>query len=155
MTKLNISSVGLIISIIFLGIAAACNTAEKTSTYPQIIFPDKRIINLIDIADTNAKRTQGLSERSSLGGDEGMWFVFENEGYHPFWMKDMNFSVDIIWANEDYRVTDIVRNVPIPLEDVGLPTYNNTQSARYVLEVNAGVSEGLFVGDVLKMRSAI
>ncbi|HCR42252.1 TPA: ACR family protein [Patescibacteria group bacterium] len=149
--NLSVSSVCLIIGLVLLGGVVAYNSIRKTSDYPQIIFPDGRRINLIDIADTDAKRAQGLSGRSSLGSDEGMWFIFDQEGIYPFWMKDMQFSLDLVWVSQNYQVVDIVRDVPIPLlEDSSLPTYANTQPALFVLEVNSGVAQSLQLGDQLK-----
>src|SRR3989338_5701660 len=51
----------------------------------------------VTVADTPESRERGLSGRDGLASDEGMLFVFQNDGYHTFWMKDMLFSIDIIW----------------------------------------------------------
>lgn len=80
---------------------------------------------------------KGLSGRSSLQRDQGMLFVFEKPGKYCFWMKDMNFPIDIIWINESKKVVTVKENVkPESYPDSFCPS----ESARYVIEVNAGRS---------------
>ena len=54
----------------------------------------------VDLALTDEEKARGLSGRESLDEDEGMLFVFDVPGNYGFWMKDMNFAIDIIWLNE-------------------------------------------------------
>ena len=44
---------------------------------------------------------QGLSERQSLAEDKGMLFLFEKPDHYAFWMKGMEFPLDIIFINGD------------------------------------------------------
>lgn len=102
---------------------------------------------LAEVVDTPELRRQGLSGRPSLSEGEGMLFVFDNDGLHGFWMKDMKFSIDIIWFSADKRVIHIERS----LDPSTYPTsYAPEQPARYVLEVPAGWAEKYRValGDV-------
>lgn len=93
-----------------------------------------------DMADTPAKRQQGLSGRETLERDEAMLFVFEEDGYHAFWMKDMKFSIDMIWLDESMAIVHIERNVsPSSYPN----TYKSPEPARYVLEVQAGTADRL------------
>ena len=75
-----------------------------------------------------------------------MLFVFDKPGQYPFWMKDMNFAIDIIWIGEDLRVVYIKKDARPELYP---ETYTPTENAKYVLEVPAGFSEknNLKVGD--------
>lgn len=92
----------------------------------------------VEIVDTQDKRTLGLSGRESLPDDSGMLFVFENSYFHGFWMKDMNFPIDIIWLDENLKVVHIEKNVqPESFPEVYLPD----KPALYVLEINAGEAE--------------
>ncbi|MDP2651407.1 MAG: DUF192 domain-containing protein, partial [bacterium] len=43
--------------------------------------------------------------------NEGMLFVFNTPGIYPFWMKEMNFDIDIIWISEERVVIGIERSV--------------------------------------------
>ncbi len=100
----------------------------------------------IDLADTPATRERGLSGRVALAPDHGMLFVFEKKDRYGFWMKEMNFSIDIIWIDEAKKVVHIEKNVsPESFPKIFTPT----EPAKYVLEVSAGFSDrnGLMVGD--------
>lgn len=97
-----------------------------------------------DIADTQAKRTQGLSGKVSLGEGAGMLFIFDQKKVFPsIWMKDMLISIDIIWIT-DGKVVKIDANVPVPAKGIAesnLKLYYPDKPIDYVLEVNAGFSE--------------
>jgi len=100
------------------------------------------------IADTPATREKGLSGRAGLANDEGMLFIFPRDGTYSFWMKDMRFSIDIIWISAGGRIVHIAPDVSPETypEDFVSPT-----PARYVLEVPAGFAgvHGLDVGDIV------
>ena len=80
-----------------------------------------------------------------------MLFVFENKGTYGFWMKDMEFAIDIIWIDENKNIVDIVENAaPQPgKKEKELTVYKPRNDALYVLEVNAGLSNlnNLQIGD--------
>src|SRR5664279_2881599 len=61
----------------------------------------------IEIADTEAERTLGLGNRSTLPENNGMLFVFDKPGNYGFWMKDTNFPLDFIWIDENKNIIDI------------------------------------------------
>lgn len=93
--------------------------------------------------------TQGLSGRSQIGAD-GMLFALSQTNLIPtFWMKDMQFPIDIIWiGGNGSTVVDVSANLPTPkagtpLSD--LPKYSPSKPASMVLEVDAGESEELGV----------
>ncbi len=90
----------------------------------------------LEVADTNAKRTLGLGWRESLADDHGMLFVFDRPGFHPFWMKGMRFSLDIIWLR-DGRIVDLVTLSPTS-SWLGIPSHAPIVQADQVLELNAG-----------------
>lgn len=110
----------------------------------------------VEIADTQSKRSKGLSGRSSLPEDQGMLFVFDRADKYPFWMKELKFPLDFIWIKED-SVVDILPNVPPPAEgqtDESLPIYQPRVEIDKVLEINGGVAEklGLKLGDTVKIN---
>ena len=89
----------------------------------------------VELANTPQQHQKGLSSRTSLDYDKGMLFVFENPIIPSFWMKDMNFSIDIIWIDEDFAIIDIEHSIsPESFPE----TFSPPQSVSYVLEVNAG-----------------
>jgi uncharacterized membrane protein (UPF0127 family) len=102
----------------------------------------------VDIADTSVKRMQGLSGRAALTNETGMLFVFEELVRPRFWMKDMNFSIDIIWISSDKQIVGIERDV----SPESFPqTFSPSEPVLYVLEVPAGwaQSNGIILGTQL------
>lgn len=102
-----------------------------------------------DLANTLESRTKGLSGRKKINEDEAMLFVFENSGYHSFWMKDMSFDIDIIWIYYD-TIVDIQENIKHPSsQNQNLEIYSPKLKANMTLEILAGTAAkyGLSVGD--------
>lgn len=96
------------------------------------------------VVDTNEKREIGLSGHSSLAEGEGMLFTFpevpEKKLIPVFWMKGMQFPIDIIWVRDGY-VIGVEEDIPPPAEgtaDADLPTYHPQESVDAVIEVPAG-----------------
>lgn len=90
---------------------------------------------LLEIADTDELRAKGLSGHGPLKDGEGMFFAFEQEGMYGFWMKDMNFPIDIAWLDQTYRIVEVKERVqPSSYPEVFLPRVN----VRYVLELPEG-----------------
>ncbi len=89
----------------------------------------------VEIADRPEQRALGLSGRASLRENEGMLFVFEKEGDYGFWMKDMNFPIDIIWIDKERR---IVGAEPDVSPDTYPKTFFPPTQVLYVLETPSG-----------------
>ncbi|MFH0739503.1 MAG: DUF192 domain-containing protein [bacterium] len=109
-----------------------------------------------EIAKTQAQRQQGLMLRESLDQDKAMLFVFETSSVHSFWMKNCLIPLDIIWLDEDYRVLAIKPNNPPCPKTGNCPSINPNVLAKYVLEINAGLSSkiGLQEGSYLSISAA-
>lgn len=104
----------------------------------------------VEIADGPQERARGLMFREGLGDGEGMLFVFERDGFHPFWMKNMHFPLDIVWLDSDGRVVYLETNVP-PCLGPPCPLYVPMAPARYVLEVSAN-SARVGLGDMIAWK---
>ncbi|MDE2018933.1 MAG: DUF192 domain-containing protein [Patescibacteria group bacterium] len=110
----------------------------------------------VEIASTTMEKTLGLSGRNGLGANQGMLFIFSDPGVQHFWMKDMKFSIDIIWISDD-RVAGFVQNAApepgVPLWN--LQIYNSPDSVDKVLEVDAGTvaKDNIKIGDSVSVRS--
>jgi uncharacterized membrane protein (UPF0127 family) len=88
------------------------------------------------VAKTPAEREKGLSDTASLRQDQAMLFVYEDDGKWPIWMKDMSYSIDIVWLDKDKKIVYMVKNAPP--ESYPYETFTPKQDARYVLELPAG-----------------
>lgn len=105
------------------------------------------------LANNQNTRKKGLSKTESLQLNSGMLFVFERAGDWGIWMKDMKFAIDIIWINDEKQIVAIAKNVPPQpkTKDKDLIVYKPGKDAKYVLEINAGLSDryNLVDGDVV------
>lgn len=59
------------------------------------------------VADDELSRYTGLSGYDSLEEGQGMLFLYEDEDVRSFVMRDMDFDLDIIYADKDGIVTQI------------------------------------------------
>ena len=103
----------------------------------------------VELADDDAERQRGLMFRESLAADRGMLFDFGSAAPRSFWMKNTLAPLDIIFIGEDGRVQNV--GAGIPFSEAPVPSAG---SARYVLEINAGLAAKLGVqpGDKVRHR---
>ena len=91
----------------------------------------------VELATTTIQQARGLSFRTSLTTGTGMLFTF-SPGVQNFWMKDMNFPIDMIWIAGD-KVAGFAENAQpqpgVPLWK--LTIYTSPDGVDKVLEVNA------------------
>lgn len=99
----------------------------------------------IEIAETEYETLTGLMYRKSMKKDRGMLFIQPEEAEQNFYMKNTEIPLDIIYINSGMKVVSFQKNAR-PLDESSLPS---NAPAKYVLEINAGLSEqlGLQVGD--------
>ncbi len=132
--------VAVVVAIFALSFIFALKNLVNSSVYEgtySMILPDEQVISL-EIAETQDEKSLGLSFRENLEENTGMLFVYTVPGMYSFWMKDMLFSIDIIWLDENFNVINIKRD----LSPDTYPTSFVSQSpAQYVLEVYAGFAK--------------
>jgi uncharacterized membrane protein (UPF0127 family) len=101
----------------------------------------------LEVADTPDTREKGLSYRKDIGEFDGMLFVFPEESYQTFWMKDMNFDLDIVWLNDKGEVVQVNKNVKASNYNKKNPNLSEKIPSQtpilYVLELPAGKSKEL------------
>ena len=99
-----------------------------------------------ETATTLEQKKNGLSQRDALPEGTGMLFVFDEPVTDGFWMKDMRFSIDIIWADTTGTIVTIFENLsPQTYPNIFRPSVPVT----YVLELPAGfvAAHRVVVGD--------
>lgn len=107
----------------------------------------------VETAVTPKQRNTGLMFREKLDPQRGMLFVFDEVDKHAFWMKHTLIPLDIIWINESSEIVFISENAQ-PCQESPCLTIEPTENAKYVLEINGGLSKkmGLVVGDKIKIE---
>jgi uncharacterized membrane protein (UPF0127 family) len=72
------------------------------------ITRNTQIATNIELADSGPRRSRGLLGRKGLAAGEGLWIV-PCEAVHTFGMQ---FSIDLVYIDREYRIRKIRRNVP-------------------------------------------
>ena len=104
---------------------------------------------LVELAFTPDTRSCGLSNRYTLGENNGMLFLFPNAAKQTFWMKNTHIPLSIAFIDEAGTIVTIHQMEA----DQTRMTYHSFQSVRYALEVNRGwfALHGIKSGDRVKM----
>lgn len=135
--------------------AAACaSPAPDRGAGPARVIVETRAgarhVVQVELARTPAERARGLMERSELGVDAGMLFVFDETSVHAFWMKSTRIPLDMIFIDDDGRIVGVVQRA-VPGD---LAPRSAGGASRYVLEVNGGWAEahGVAAGDRVRFE---
>lgn len=118
---------------------------QRSDSNATTTIGDKRYV--LEIADTNATREQGLGGRVGMAQNHGMVFKYANQGVRCFWMKDMHFPLDIIWLNAQSQIVKIESRV-------SPDTYPHpycASPAQDVIELHAGEAASLHVGQTIQL----
>jgi len=128
---------------------SASATGDFTGYQMQTILIDNQRIK-VAVANTPALQALGLGNRDGLTTDEGMLFVFPTAKRYGFWMKDMHFSIDMIWITADDKIEYMAQNVA---PDTYPEDFVPPAPALYVLEVPAGYaqSHNFNLGDMAQL----
>jgi len=112
----------------------------------------------LEIADTEEKITQGLSDRDYLAPNEGMLFVFPDTTQRSFWMYHCLFDIDIAYVNPEGVIRDIqtmsVEPSIAPPQQMRLYR-SSTSDIKYAVEMNRNWFSGhrISVGDTASVSS--
>lgn len=121
---------GVFLALLFVGVFND-NTPSSRHVFARLAGVEL----VLEVANTDVRRAEGLSGRKEIKPNEGMLFVFPEDREHGFWMKDMGFPIDILWLDRGYRIVDVRENV----EPESYPkVFRPDVSARYTLELPAG-----------------
>jgi uncharacterized membrane protein (UPF0127 family) len=126
-------------------LAACSGTADAPTTTPTAIDPPgltritfenadgAEVDLLVEIADTPEERSRGLMFRESLPENQGMLFIFEQDGQHNFYMRDTLIPLSIAFIEADGIVVEIEDMEP-QTEDL----HSAPEPFRYAVEANQG-----------------
>lgn len=117
---------------------------KTSASLPRAQMMVHQIPIMVEVAATEESRMQGLSGRSSLRRGDGMIFVFHEPGHWGMWMKDMLFSIDIIWLDRVGKVVAVEKNVaPHTYPKI----FESPVGAWYVLELPAGDADHYLIAE--------
>jgi uncharacterized membrane protein (UPF0127 family) len=93
------------------------------------------------VAETDAQKQRGLMFVRDLPQRTGMLFIYKESAIHSMWMKNTFIPLDIAFIRGDGRVANVAGNT----EPLSLRAIRSTEAVSYVLELNAGVADRLFI----------
>ncbi|MBN2446412.1 MAG: DUF192 domain-containing protein [Phycisphaerae bacterium] len=146
-----------IAAVAMLGLGMGClSTSESNSAQRE--FPldtlETATIQVGDnqltvwLAKTDAQRSEGLMHLSAdeIPDDQGMLFIFDQEQYLSFWMRNTYISLDIAFARSDGEIVTIHQMPPLTLQ-----SYPSVEPARFALEMKAGAFERLGISEGMRL----
>ncbi len=131
----------------FLTGGAFFEQSSSKAKQGEVFFPEAGLRLLVEIAETERQRVQGLMHRPFLASDKGMMFIFTQDAVQKVWMKNTLIALDIVFISAENEVVSIIQDLK-PCLHMPCPVYSSNKKAKYMLEVNAGTIEkgGVFVG---------
>ena len=142
-------SVSTLLIIIFLTLSCSQNSQQNSleilsketqDTHKEPFFEINNCRFHLEIAKTVNERSQGLMNRNELPENRAMLFIFENEDYLNFWMKNTYIHLDILFLSKNFEILDIQSMQPQKLNSNELlPIYTSIKPAKYAIELNSGL----------------
>jgi uncharacterized protein len=160
MKKTRIISVVVAIVALATGVFFATRPSQPAGASASFSLPQEKLPRIgahlggesfdVMVARTEAEQSLGLGGLSGLKPNEAMIFPYANDDSYGFWMKDMLFSIDIVWLDKDSKIVWIEKSIsPNTYPSIYFPRV----PARSVLELSAGTTArlGVTVGSVLEI----
>jgi uncharacterized membrane protein (UPF0127 family) len=130
------------IAILLLIVLAVRNAGARTA-----VLHVGGVSYSLEVVTSEAAQELGLGNRTSLPMNDGMLFPSVVPGKQCFWMKGMQFPLDMIWVSNTKKVTHIEHGV-------SPESYPHSYCAQgsYVIELNAGqaTASKIHVGETLQ-----
>lgn len=142
-------SLSFLIVTLLLTQAVFCKSTKLQTRNLTIVRKNGTTISVnAEIAIKPEELQRGFMERKNIPDGTGMLFVFQQEQYLSFWMKNTPTPLSIAYANSDGIICDIFDMKPYSLENI-----NSTVPVLYALEVPKGwfKKNNITVGDVINV----
>lgn len=133
-------------TVVLAGTAVPAETAPVCHNDMAIFRQGSGAIGVVvEIADTEAERAEGLMYRRTLARNAGMLFIYDTPRPVSFWMRDTYLPLDMIFMDRTGTVRHIHRNAtpldPTPIS--GAAAGDPEPERLMVLEVLAGEADRL------------
>ena len=101
----------------------------------------------VEVADNDNLRSLGLMGRIDIPEGTGMLFIWNDEAYRNFWMKNTPSSLDIIFFDKNGYFINVQENtIPYSLDNI-----QSLKPSKYVLELIAGSSKKFNLYDLSRI----
>ena len=116
----------------------------------EVVRPDGTTLTtlVIEIAEDDSARARGLMQRTSLPARGGMLFLDDEEKIQTFWMRNTPLPLDLIFVDADSQIVSVAKRARPFTEQ----TISSTDTAMFVLEVNAGFTDRHNIDESMRIR---
>ena len=127
-----------LLSFIVFFLYSLCSTAEFLKKELLISNSDNELKKFtVEVADNDKLRSLGFMGRTDIPEGTGMLFIWNDEAYRNFWMKNTPSSLDIIFFDQNGYFINVQENtIPYSLDNI-----TSLKPSKYVLELIAGSSK--------------
>lgn len=87
----------------------------------------------VEVAHTQATRSQGLMYRQSLGENSGMLFVFPRPDRYSMWMMNTDIPLSVAFLDEGGTILNIADMMPRTAT-----AHRSAGASKYAVEMNRG-----------------
>ena len=127
-----------LLSFILFFLYSLCSSAEFLKKELLISNSDNELKKFtVEVADNDKLRSLGFMGRTDIPEGTGMLFIWNDEAYRNFWMKNTPSSLDIIFFDKNGNFINVHENtIPYSLDNI-----TSLKPSKYVLELTAGSSK--------------
>ena len=127
-----------LLSFILCFLYSLCSSAEFLKKELLISNSDNELKKFtVEVADNDKLRSLGFMGRTDIPEGTGMLFIWNDEAYRNFWMKNTPSSLDIIFFDKNGYFINVQENtIPYSLDNI-----TSLKPSKYVLELIAGSSK--------------
>lgn len=143
------------IALIVLSFILVLNRQDQNVLEEELsLWREEEKVLVFEVVDTPQERSMGLSGRQDLEEGRAMLFIFDTPDMHGIWMRDMLFSIDIVWLTSTFEVVNFKESV----SPETFPTvFKPTTPALYVIEAHSGFVEeqNIKIGEILDIKQEV
>ena len=127
-----------LLSFVLFILYSLCSYAEFLKKELLISNSDNELKKItVEVADNDKLRSLGFMGRTDIPEGTGMLFIWNDEAYRNFWMKNTPSSLDIIFFDKNGYFVNVQENtIPFSLDNI-----QSLKPSKYVLELIAGSSK--------------
>lgn len=114
-------------------LALLCVAGMARAQMPEVALSVNGHKLTVEVASTEATRTQGLMHRRILPADRGMLFVFPDISRHAMWMMNTYIPLSVAFLDEGGTIINIEDMKPHTQD-----SHPSAKPAKYALEMNLG-----------------
>jgi uncharacterized membrane protein (UPF0127 family) len=103
----------------------------------------------VEVAADSASQERGLMYRRTLAPDAGMIFVFGQNEFVSFWMKNTFLPLDMLFVKADGTISTIQANA-VPFSETSI---QSAEPVLAVIELNGGRAKALGIEPGDKVRA--